>query len=71
MERLVEIALRYRVLVVLATLFVAALGVISMGKLPIDAEPDITPNQVAVLTRVRVCRPSKSKNFSHILSRLP
>ncbi len=51
MQRLVEIALRYRVLVVLATLFVAALGVICMRKLPIDAEPDITPNQVVVLTR--------------------
>ncbi|MBS1802382.1 MAG: efflux RND transporter permease subunit [Acidobacteria bacterium] len=51
MERLVEVALRYRVLVILATLFVAALGIISMGKLPIDAQPDITPNQVVVLTR--------------------
>jgi len=51
MQRLVEIALRYRVLVILATLFVAAFGVISMRKLPIDAEPDITPNQVVVLTR--------------------
>jgi cobalt-zinc-cadmium resistance protein CzcA len=51
MQRLVEIGLRYRVLVVLAMLFVAALGVISMRKLPIDAQPDITPNQVVVLTR--------------------
>lgn len=51
MQRLVEIALRYRVLVVLSTLFVAALGVISMRMLPIDAQPDITPNQVVVLTR--------------------
>lgn len=51
MQRLVELALRYRVLVLLATLFVAAIGVVSMRNLPIDAEPDITPNQVLVLTR--------------------
>lgn len=51
MQRLVEFALRYRVLVILATLFVAAIGVLSLRELPIDAEPDVTPNQVLVLTR--------------------
>ena len=51
MQRLVEIALRYRVLVLLATLFVIVLGVVSLRNLPMDAEPDITPNQVLILTR--------------------
>ncbi|MFP5205730.1 MAG: efflux RND transporter permease subunit [Acidobacteriota bacterium] len=51
MDRLVELALRYRVLVLLATAFLIALGVISVRNLPMDAEPDITPNQVLVLTR--------------------
>lgn len=51
MQRLVDIALRYRILVLLAFLFVAAIGFVSLRKLPIDAEPDITPNQVLVLTR--------------------
>jgi cobalt-zinc-cadmium resistance protein CzcA len=51
MQRLVELALRYRILVLLAALFVAAAGVVAMRNLPIDAEPDITPNQVLVLTR--------------------
>ena len=51
MQRLIELALRYRVLVLLATVFVAAIGVVSMRNLPIDAVPDITPNQVLVLTR--------------------
>lgn len=51
MQRLVELALRYRVLVLLATVFVAAIGFLSLRNLPIDAEPDITPNQVLVLTR--------------------
>ena len=52
MQRLIDIALRYRVLVLLAFFFVAALGFVSLQRLPIDAEPDITPNQVLVLTRV-------------------
>ncbi|HZY62815.1 MAG: cation transporter [Acidobacteriales bacterium 59-55] len=51
MDRLVEAALRYRVLVLLATVFVIVLGVVSLRNLPMDAEPDITPNQVLVLTR--------------------
>ncbi|QNI35839.1 efflux RND transporter permease subunit [Edaphobacter albus] len=51
MQRLVELALRFRILVLLATVFVAILGMISLRNLPIDAEPDITPNQVLVLTR--------------------
>ncbi len=51
MQRLIEVALRYRILVLLATLFVAATGYISLRNLPLDAEPDITPNQVLVLTR--------------------
>lgn len=51
MQRLVELALRYRILVILATLFVAAIGIVSLQNLPIDAEPDVTPNQVLVLTR--------------------
>jgi len=51
MDRLVDLALRYRVLVLLATVFVIVLGVVSLRNLPMDAEPDITPNQVLVLTR--------------------
>lgn len=45
MDRLVDLALRYRVLVLLATVFVIVLGVVSLRNLPMDAEPDITPNQ--------------------------
>ena len=51
MNRLIELALRYRILVLLATLFVAGIGVVSLKNLSLDAEPDITPNQVLVLTR--------------------
>lgn len=51
MGKLVGIALRYRVLVLLGALFVAVMGFVSLQNLPIDVEPDITPNQVLVLTR--------------------
>ena len=51
MERLITIALRYRLLVVLGTLFVVFIGLVSLRDLPIDVEPDITPNQVLILTR--------------------
>jgi cobalt-zinc-cadmium resistance protein CzcA len=43
MQRLVELALRYRILVLLATIFVAAMGFVALRNLPIDAQPDITP----------------------------
>jgi heavy metal efflux system protein len=63
MQRLVELALRYRILVLLAGLFVAAIGVISMRNLPIDAVPDITPNQVLVLTRAPSLSPLEVEKF--------
>jgi cobalt-zinc-cadmium resistance protein CzcA len=51
MQRLVALSLRFRFIVILATVIVAAFGVLSLRELPIDAVPDITPNQVLVLTR--------------------
>ncbi|MBI4482232.1 MAG: efflux RND transporter permease subunit [Acidobacteria bacterium] len=51
MQRLVALALEYRFLVIVATLLVSVFGLFSLQRLPIDAVPDITPNQVLVLTR--------------------
>lgn len=51
MERLIDFALRYRILVLLGFAFAVAAGFVSMRALPIDAQPDVTPNQVLVLTR--------------------
>jgi len=51
MQALVALALRFRFLVLLATLLLVAFGFLSLRQLPIDAVPDITPNQVLVLTR--------------------
>jgi heavy metal efflux system protein len=51
MQKLIALSLEYRFLVPLVTLLVAGFGLLSLQKLPIDAVPDITPNQVLVLTK--------------------
>lgn len=50
MNRIVEFALRNRFLVMVFTLVVIGVGIWAMQALPIDAVPDITPNQVVILT---------------------
>ncbi|HWR14985.1 MAG TPA: CusA/CzcA family heavy metal efflux RND transporter [Terriglobales bacterium] len=50
MNRIVEFALHNRFLVIVFTLLVIGVGIWAMQVLPIDAVPDITPNQVIVLT---------------------
>ena len=50
LERLVELSVRNRWLVVLATAALAALGIHSYFRLPIDAVPDVTNVQVQINT---------------------
>lgn len=50
MNALVEFALRNRFLVLIGTLVVIGVGIWAVQVLPIDAVPDITPNQVQILT---------------------
>jgi cobalt-zinc-cadmium resistance protein CzcA len=50
MNRVVEFALRNRFLVIVFTVLVIGVGIWAMQALPIDAVPDVTPNQVIVLT---------------------
>src|ERR1700744_2978757 len=49
-ERLIRFAIVHRWLVMLSTLVVAAIGLYSSQKLPIDAVPDITNVQVQINT---------------------
>jgi cobalt-zinc-cadmium resistance protein CzcA len=49
MNRIIALALEYRLLVLFGALLVIIGGVVSLQQLPIDAVPDITPNQVLVL----------------------
>ncbi|KLD63898.1 efflux RND transporter permease subunit [Dyella japonica] len=50
LARLVELSLRYKLLVLIAFAVIAALGYQALRKLPIDAFPDVTPVQVNVYT---------------------
>ncbi|MEW6136915.1 MAG: CusA/CzcA family heavy metal efflux RND transporter [Thermodesulfobacteriota bacterium] len=50
LERVLKFSIEHRYLIVLGIVVVAALGVYSLQRLPIDAVPDITPNQVIINT---------------------
>jgi cobalt-zinc-cadmium resistance protein CzcA len=50
LARLVELSLRYKVLVLIGFVVVAFLGMRALRSLPIDAFPDVTPVQVNVYT---------------------
>src|ERR1017187_7130542 len=63
MEKLITWALANRFIVLLATAFSIAVGLYSLQKLPIDAVPDITPNQVLVLTRAPSLSPIEVERF--------
>jgi cobalt-zinc-cadmium resistance protein CzcA len=63
MQKLIALSLDYRFLVPLVTLLVVAFGLLSLQKLPIDAVPDITPNQVLVLTKSPSLSPVEVEQF--------
>ena len=54
MHRLIDFSLRNKFLVLVLTAVMVGFGVRAMLRLPIDAVPDVTPNQVLVLTRRQV-----------------
>ncbi|MGC4050185.1 MAG: efflux RND transporter permease subunit [Paludibaculum sp.] len=55
--------LRYRAIVLLGIVLTVVFGVYSLQRLPIDAVPDITPNQVLVLTRAPSLSPIEVEQF--------
>ena len=63
MHAIIEWALRYRAIVLMGVVLTAAFGVYSLQQLPIDAVPDITPNQVLVLTRAPSLSPVEVEQF--------
>ncbi len=63
MHKLVEFSLQYRFLIIVLTLLLIAVGVYSLGKLPIDAVPDVTPNQVLIITRAPGLGPVEVERF--------
>jgi len=51
-ERIIHIGLKHKLLAVMTTVTVCALGVFSLSRLSIDAFPDISPNLVQVFAEV-------------------
>ncbi len=63
MERLLTLSLRYRFFTLVTLLLVMGAGVYSLGELPIDAVPDLTPVQVQILTRAPALGPVEVEQF--------
>ena len=50
LERIIELSLRYKVLVLVGFAFIVFVGVRAFVQVPVDAFPDVTPNQVNIYT---------------------
>lgn len=59
LERILKWSIEHRMLVVLLTIIVGVVGALSMSKLPIDAVPDITNNQVQINTVIPELSPTE------------
>lgn len=63
MHRLIDLALRNKFLVLILTAVLVGLGINAMLKLPIDAVPDVSPNQVMVITQAPGLGPVEVEKF--------
>jgi cobalt-zinc-cadmium resistance protein CzcA len=63
MHKLIDISLRNKFLILVMTLVMVGFGIRSMLRLPIDAVPDVTPNQVLVLTQAPGLGPLEVERF--------
>jgi heavy metal efflux system protein len=63
MHRLIDFSLRNKFLVIVMTAVMVGFGVRAMLRLPIDAVPDVTPNQVLVLTQAPGLGPLEVERF--------
>lgn len=70
-ERLIQFAIEQRLVVMLAVVLMAAVGIHSYQKLPIDAVPDITNVQVQINTAAPGYSPWRPSSASPSPSRPP
>ena len=63
---IIRFSIKHRILVVLASIFVAALGAYNFTRLPIDAVPDITNVQVQINTSVPALLTYRNRKASHL-----
>ena len=64
LNHLIDTALRNRILVLAALALLIGGGIFSLLELPIDAFPDLTNNQITVITDCPACRPLRSNSSS-------
>ena len=64
LNRLVELSLRYKFLVLIVFAVVAFLGVSAVRNVPIDAFPDVTPVRSTSTPSPRAWRPRTSSSCS-------
>ncbi len=62
-QRIIELALANKVLVLLSVSALALFGIYSAGQIPLDAVPDITNNQVQVVTSSPSLAPQEVEEF--------
>ena len=63
LQKLFELSLKNRVLTIVFALLLVGVGFNAMTRLPIDAVPDVTPNQVQVLTTAPALSPLEIEKF--------
>ncbi|MCZ2154042.1 MAG: CusA/CzcA family heavy metal efflux RND transporter [Bryobacterales bacterium] len=63
MRKIIEFSLANRFLILMLTVLVAGVGLYKLRDLPIDAVPDITPNQVLLITRAPGLGPLEVEQF--------
>ena len=63
MHRLIDFSLKNKFLILMLTVVMVGAGINSMLRLPIDAVPDVTPNQVMVLTQAPGLGPLEVERF--------
>ncbi len=63
MHKITDWSLRNKFLVLIGAAIIVVAGVVSMLRLPIDAVPDVTPNQVLVLTQAPGLGPVEVERF--------
>src|SRR3954447_860160 len=62
-EKFIAFALRFRIAVIAVTLGLVAAGTWALANINVDAFPDLTPNQVQVITVARGLSPNEVENL--------
>ena len=63
LNRIFEFALHNRFLTIVCAVLIVGVGLRSLQQLPIDAVPDVTPNQVQILTNAPGLGPVEVERF--------